>query len=108
LPITQQLVNDEDIVTELDISHLTIKDDTPVDNFQSEEQQRLLVEPLYSAKALPVPFLAAVNVGLFYKLKGDPIVPDVLLRLGVQRPNDYSQRRNCSYFVLLILVSRCR
>jgi hypothetical protein len=97
--LTEQLVNNEDIVTELDISHLMIEDDTPVDNFQSEEQQRLLVEPLYSAKALPVPFLAAANVGLFYKLKGEPIVPDVLLSLGVQRPNDYSQRRNRSYFV---------
>jgi Uma2 family endonuclease len=69
-----------------------------VDNFQSE-QQRLLVEPVYSSKALPTPFLAAANVGLFYKLKGDPIVPDVLLSLGVQRAEDLSQRRNRSYFV---------
>lgn len=99
LLMTQQLLNDDEIVTELDISHLTIEDDTPVDNFQSEEQQRLLVEPLYSSKALPAPFLAAANVGLFYKLKGDPIVPDVLLSLGVQRPDDFSQRRNRSYFV---------
>ncbi len=92
-------MDDEEIVTELDISHLVIENDTPVDNFQSEEQQRLLVEPLYSSKALPVPFLAAANVGLFYKLKGDPIVPDVLLSLGVQRPDDFSQRQNRSYFV---------
>lgn len=99
LPMTGQLLNDEDIVTELDISHLTIEDDTPVDNFQSEEQQRLLVEPLYSSKALPAPFLAAANVGLFYKLKGEPIVPDVLLSLGVQRADDFSQRQNRSYFV---------
>ena len=97
--MTGQLLNDEEIVTELDISHLVIEDDTPVDNLQSEEQQRLLVEPLYSSKALPVPFLAAANVGLFYKLKGDPIVPDVLLSLGVQRSDDFSQRRNRSYFV---------
>ncbi|NJN57138.1 MAG: Uma2 family endonuclease [Leptolyngbyaceae cyanobacterium SL_5_9] len=101
--MTQSLLNTEDfseeIVTELDISHLTIEDDTPVDNFQSEVQQRLLVEPLYSSKALPSPFLAAANVGLFYKLKGDPIVPDVLLSLGVQRAEDLSQRRNRSYFV---------
>lgn len=97
--MTGQLVDDEEIVTELDISHLVIENDTPVDNFQSEEQQRLLVEPLYSSKALPVPFLAAANVGLFYKLKGDPIVPDVLLSLGVQRPDDFSQRQNRSYFV---------
>jgi hypothetical protein len=89
----------EDIVTELDISHLVTEDDTPVDNFQSEEQQRLLVEPLYSSKVLPTPFLAAANVGLFYKLKGDPIVPDMLLSLRVQRAEDFSQKRNRSYFV---------
>lgn len=93
------LLNDEDVITELDISHLVIEDDNPVDNFQSEVQQRLLVEPLYSAEALPPPFLAAANVGLFYKLKGDPVVPDVMLSLGVQRPDDFSQRRNRSYFV---------
>jgi Uma2 family endonuclease len=91
--------NSEAIVTELDISHLIIEDDTPVDNFQSEVQQRLLVEPIYSSQALPLPFLAAANVGLFYKLKGDPIVPDVFLSLGVQRAEDLSERRNRSYFV---------
>lgn len=97
--MTQQLLDSAEIGSSLDISHLEIEDDTPVDNFQSEEQQRLLVEPLYSASALPVPFLAAANVGLFYKLKGDPIVPDVMLSLGVQRPDDFSQRQNRAYFV---------
>ena len=96
--LTEELENPEQ-VTELDISHLVIEDDTPVDNFQSEEQQRLLVEPLYSSKILPWPFLAAANVGLFYKLKGDPIVPDLLLSLGVKRAQDYSERQNRSYFV---------
>ena len=90
---------DLEIVTELDISHLTLEDDTPVDNFQSEGQQRILVEPLYSAKVLAGPFLAAANVGLFYLLDGDPIVPDAMLSLGVQRPTDYSKRQNRSYFV---------
>ena len=56
--MTQQLLNtdfdaeeyseDEDysaeIVHELDISHLVIEDDTPLDNFQSAQQQRLLVD----------------------------------------------------------------
>lgn len=97
--MTTPTLDTDEIVTELDISHLVIEDDTPVDNFQSEELQRLLVEPLYSARAVPLPFLAAANVGLFYKLKGDPIVPDVLLSLGVQRSEDYSQRQNRSYFV---------
>ena len=97
--MTGQLLNDEEIVTELDISHLRIEDDTPVDNLQSEKQQRLLVEPLYSSKPIPSPFLAATNVGLFYKLKGDPIVPDMMLSLGVQCADDFSQRENRSYFV---------
>jgi hypothetical protein len=101
--MTPQLLNAdvdiEEIVTELDISHLEIEDDTPVDNLQSEKQQRLLVEPLYSSKPVPPPFLAAANVGLFYKLKGEPIVPDALLSLDVQCADDFSQRRNRSYFV---------
>jgi Uma2 family endonuclease len=95
----QQLLDSGERIDELDISHLVIEDDTPVDNFQSEEQQRLLVEPVYSSKVLPAPFLVAANVGVFYKLNGDPIVPDVLLSLGVQRPENYSERRNRSYFV---------
>ncbi|NDJ15745.1 Uma2 family endonuclease [Myxacorys almedinensis] len=105
--MTQQLLNREEdaeqdgaeIVTELDISHLVIEDDTPVDNFQSAQQQRLLIDALYSSRAVPLPFIAEADVGLFYKLKGDPIVPDVLLSLGVQRAEDLSERRNRSYFV---------
>ncbi len=88
---------DTDHIPTPNIDHLVLEDDTPVDNFQSEVQQRLLVEPLYSAKALPTPFLVAANVGLFYKLKGDPVVPDVMLSLGVQRPDDFSQKQNRSY-----------
>lgn len=107
LPMTQQLFNTDEIVTELDISHLTLpsaheyvsEDDTPVDNLQSEKQQRLLVEPLYSSKPIPSPFLAAANVGLFYILKGNPLVPDVMLSLGVQCADDFSQRKNRAYFV---------
>lgn len=97
--MTPDLLANEEIVTELDISHLVIEDDSPVDNFQSAQQQRLLVEALYSSRALTMPFLAEANVGLFYKLKGEPIVPDMLLSLGVQRAEDFSQRRSRSYFV---------
>ncbi|MEO1401681.1 MAG: Uma2 family endonuclease [Cyanobacteria bacterium J06635_1] len=102
--MTQQLINSEPIdsefiVDELDISHLSIEDDTPVDNFQSAQQQRLLVDTLYSNELLPLPFIAETNVGLFYKLRGDPIVPDMLLSLEVQRAEDLSQRRHRAYFV---------
>jgi hypothetical protein len=95
----QQLTDSESAIAAPDISHLVLEDDTPVDNFQSEQQQRLLVEPLYSSDALPRPFLAAANVGVFYAIKQDPIVPDAFLSLGVQRPEDFSQRQNRSYLV---------
>ncbi|MGF1569087.1 MAG: Uma2 family endonuclease [Nodosilinea sp.] len=97
--MAQWLVDTDDIVDELDISHLVIEDDTPVDNFQSAQQQRLLVDPLCSSRMLPLPFIAEANVGLFYKLKGDPIVPDMLLSLGVQRAADLTLRRHRAYFV---------
>ncbi|MBW4659849.1 MAG: Uma2 family endonuclease [Drouetiella hepatica Uher 2000/2452] len=95
--MTPELLAEELVIP--DISHIVTEDDTPVDNFQSEKQQRLLVEPLYSSQAVPPPFIAAANVGLFYGLKLDPIVPDVFLSLEVQMPEDWSQKQNRSYFV---------
>ena len=96
--MSQQVLNSEEIVIP-DISNLVIEDNTPVDNFQSEKQQRLLVEPLYSSWSPGMPFIAAANVGLFYALKQDPLVPDAFLSLGVQMPTDWSQKQNRSYFV---------
>lgn len=98
-PMTQQLFDSEEIVTELDISHLVIEDDTPVDNFQSAKQQRLLVEPLYASWATSTPFIADSNIGLFYGINQDPIVPDAFLSLNVTMPTDWSQKQNRSYFV---------
>jgi Uma2 family endonuclease len=96
--MNQSIVNAEDIAIP-DIDDLVIEDDTPVDNFQSEKQQRLLVEPLYSSTVLPEPFIVAANVGIFFAVKQDPLVPDVFVSLGVQMPADWSQKRNRSYFV---------
>ena len=90
--MTQQLLE------EIDYTQIVTEDDTPVDNFQSEKQQRLLVEPLYSSWQPGVPFIAAANVGLFYALKQDPLVPDAFLSLGVTMPDDWSKKRNRSYF----------
>ena len=81
-----------------DVSALVTEDDTPVDNLISEKQQRLLVSSLYSSLSR-VPFLAAANVGLFYGIKQAPLVPDILLSLDVSVPEDWSQKRNRSYFV---------
>ena len=93
------LSNDLQLSKPIDISHLVIEDDKPVDNLQSAQQQRLFVQALYDSEALPQPFLAEANVGLFYDIKEEPIVPDVWLSLGVQRAEDYSQKVNRSYFV---------
>ena len=83
----------------IDVSHLVIEDDKPVDNMHSAQQQRFLVQVLYDSDAVPQPFLAETNVGLFYDPEEEPIVPDMLLSLGVQRADDYSQKKNRSYFV---------
>ncbi len=81
-----------------DINHLVTEDDTPVDNFIQEKLQRFLVECLYSSLKLEIPFLAAANVGLFYAIKQAPLVPDVMLSLEVAVPEDWSQKKNRSYF----------
>jgi Uma2 family endonuclease len=83
-----------------DTSHLMTEDDTPVDNFASEKNQRLLTESLYSSWAGPGhgrPFLVAANVGLFVVPRNPPLVPDVLLSLDVTVPEDWWTTR--SYFV---------
>jgi Uma2 family endonuclease len=96
---SQQLKANTQKFTELDIVNLVIEDDKPVDNFQSEQQQRLLVEPLYSSRTLPSPFLAAANVGIFYRVGREPIVPDMFLSLGIERPSDFSPKQNRCYIV---------
>jgi Putative restriction endonuclease len=84
-----------------DISDLVIEDDTPVGNLISEKQQRLLTEPLYSARALfkGRSFLASANVGVFYALRRPPLVPDVFLSLDVEPPQDFKEKKNRTYFV---------
>jgi len=90
---------DEGILIYPDTNHIEIEDDTPVDNFQSEKQQRLLVEPLYDNRdRLPTPFIAAANVGVFFGIHDPPLVPDAFLSLRVQMPADWSRRENRTYF----------
>jgi len=90
------LLDDEYIVP--DVSHLVTEDDTPVDNFASAKQQRLLVSSLYSSKKGEI-FLAESDVGVFHTFKQPAIVPDVFLSLGVQVAKDWWEKKNRSYFV---------
>jgi len=82
-----------------DITNLVIEDDTPVDNFQTEKQQRFLVESLYSSWQPNTPFIAAANVGIFSRDEEEGTAPDVFLSLGVTMPADWSQKQNRSYLV---------
>ncbi|AUX42212.1 hypothetical protein SOCE26_036390 [Sorangium cellulosum] len=93
-------------VVEPDVSALVTEDDTPLDNFPSEKQQRLLTESLYSSWLGPPPsqegeprsYLAAANVGLFASPKEPPLVPDVLLSLDVALHEAWWQKEHRSYF----------
>ena len=81
-----------------DVSHLITEDDTPVDNFASAKQQRLLVSSLYSSRP-DLTFLAEANVGIFYHSNQPAIVPDVFVSYDVQVPDDWWKKKNRSYMV---------
>lgn len=91
------MVQDFFIPPHPDISDLVLEDDKPVDNFQSEKQQRLLVEPLYSSKLISKTFIAAANVGIFYQAEREGICPDVFLSLETEMPHDWTEKKNRSY-----------
>ncbi|NEO83524.1 MAG: Uma2 family endonuclease [Spirulina sp. SIO3F2] len=84
---------------ELDISHLVLEDESPVDNLIQEKLQRLLVHCLYNAFLPGQPFVAMADVGLFYGIHLPPLVPDVMLSLGVQIAEDWSQKQHRSYLM---------
>lgn len=81
------------------VDHLVIEDDVPLDNFQTEKQQRLLVESLYSSWQPGAPFVAAANVGIFSSDEEEGTAPDVFLSVGVSMPANWSQKQNSSYLV---------
>ena len=83
-----------------DISHIITEDDEPVDNLFSTKQQRLLVEPLYTAWQKERVFLADANVGVFRGLHLPPLVPDMFLSLDVRvGDEDWWLKENRSYFI---------
>jgi Uma2 family endonuclease len=84
-----------------DLSTLVTQDDTPVDNIYVEKQQRLLTEPLYSSWPGPgegQPFLALANVGWFYGYRQPPLVPDMMLSLGVTTAAELRKKEGHSYY----------
>lgn len=94
--VQQPLICDDYYVP--DANRLVTEDDTPVDNFASEKQQRFLVGTLYSS-AQQQTFLAASNVGIYHTDGQPAIVPDVFLSLDVQMPENWWDKQNRSYLV---------
>jgi hypothetical protein len=84
------------------IEHLVTEDGAPVDSIYCEKQMRLLTRPLYTSWPGPEGdqrFVALANVGLFFGINEPPLVPEVLLSLGVKMPDDTREKKNRSYFV---------
>ncbi len=90
------------------VANLVTEDEEPVDNLYAEKQQALLKRALYSSwrpqpsednPQTPRPFLAAVNVGIFFSPYRPPLVPDLLLSLDVQTATDLSAKEHRSYFI---------
>jgi hypothetical protein len=85
---------------------LITEDDTPVDSIFAETQHRLLVDPLYLSWDGPPDydgkFMALSNVGLFNTdlERKPPVVPDMLLCLGVSKPRgDRRKKENRSCYI---------
>lgn len=81
-----------------DVSQLVTEDDTPVDNFPSAKQQRLLTSALYSSKPGDI-FIVEANVGIYHTFGQPAIVPDVFLSLDAQVPQDWWEKSNRCYLV---------
>ena len=85
------------------VEALVVEDGKPVDNLFVEKQYRLLTEPLYSSWTSPSgEFLALANVGLFFADHTPPLVPDVMLSLGVPASRDLSRKENRSYLIWVV------
>jgi Uma2 family endonuclease len=99
LMVEQLLINDNDDDFYIpDANQLITEDDTPVDNFASEKQQRLLVGTLYSSLQNQI-LLAAANIGIYYTDFQPPIVPDVFLSFDVQVPQNWWEKQNRCYMI---------
>ncbi|MDJ0732477.1 MAG: Uma2 family endonuclease [Nostocaceae cyanobacterium] len=95
--VEQVLINDDDFYIP-DANQLITEDDTPVDNFASDKQQRLLVSSLYSSLQNKT-FLAESNIGIYYTDLQPPIVPDIFLSLDAQMPENCWEKQNRCYMV---------
>ncbi len=84
------------------VDHLITEDDTPLDNFYSEKQQKFLTHTLYATPhpfGEKRPFIAVANVGLYNTPEPNPEVPDVMVSLDVALPPNLWEKRKRVYFI---------
>lgn len=97
----------DDVIAEVEayMETLVTEDDTPVDNIFSDYQCRLLVESLRNSwrpldeNGAPRKYLAVTDVAIYYGLRQQPVVPDMLLSLDVEAPDEWWGRRSRAYFI---------
>jgi len=78
------------------------EDDTPVDNYTTEQHIGLTTDTLYDSwthSRYGKAFIVAADVGIFSSPDEPPIIPDFFLSLGVTKPTDRRPKRNRSYFI---------
>lgn len=84
------------------MENVVIEDGEPVDSILAEKHMRFLTHTLYTnwmSVGDDKRFMVNANVGIFSELLENPIVPDVMLSLGVETPSDWKDKRDSSYFV---------
>ena len=87
-----------------DVSNLVTEDDTPVDSIFSERQMHLLTDALYASWTPPVDarsFVAMANVAIYAMTSQPPLVPNVLVSLDIQLPEDLFEKGHRCYFIWL-------
>ncbi len=98
-PAVEDPVVQTDPPFEINIDHLIIEDNEPVDGQYSEKQMRFWTEPLYSSWRPGRPFMAFANVGLFFKNVNPAIVPDSMLSMDLQPRGNLNLKQNRTYLV---------
>lgn len=82
------------------VEQLVTEDDEPAESFYIEKQRCFLTQTLYDACQQVnqgCTFLACANVGLFYHIDYLPLVPDVMVSLNVQLPDDLWEKNHRAY-----------
>lgn len=89
----------------IDWDAIITEDDAPVDNYETEQHNGLTTDTLYDSWEHSVygkRFIVAADVGIFSEPHKPPVVPDIFLSLGVNKPERSSHKRTSSYFVWIV------